>query len=135
MPDPPPDQEPDVYELADEPEDTPAPPPPPPTASVKRSTEEPDTIPLDEPEPEIHDPRAGRPPVKPPLPEPDPDDGPADEPKAVSPAKARAAREEQRIRAAQELAEADAKKKKIILTVVGAFVAVGVLGFIALKLF
>ena len=48
---------------------------------------------------------------------------PAEEPAAVSPAKAQARREEQRLRAAQELAEEDARKKKRNLIVAGLAVA------------
>ncbi|MEM6458060.1 MAG: hypothetical protein AAF710_01570 [Planctomycetota bacterium] len=145
-PKPRPDDEPDVYELADEPDDTPPPPPAPeaspPTTKPTASTEEADTIPLSEPDdgPEVRDPRAAgtasRPERRPAAidPTPDADDAPA-EPKEVSPARARAVREEQRIRAAAELAEAEAKRKKVILTLVAAFVGVGVVGYVVLRLF
>ena len=115
-----------------------------------------DTIPLDLPdEPEIRDPRAGntasRPPARPSSPDGsgssarrptdldaarDADDSPpSEEPAAVSPAKARAAREEQRIRAAQEQAEADARKQKLIFILVGSVVGLLVLLWLLSKIF
>ncbi|MEM8739329.1 MAG: hypothetical protein AAGG38_12775 [Planctomycetota bacterium] len=139
-PDPRPADEPETFDLAFDPEDEPAPPVAPRAAHAKDSVEPggpAETIPLSEPEPEIHDPRAGKRPSK--LPTADPaaevGSGPADEIKAVSPAKARATREEQRVRAAQELAEADAKRKRVLLIVIGAFVVVGILSYLVVKLF
>ena len=55
---------------------------------------------------------------------------PAEEPVAVSPAKAQARREEQRLRAAQELAEEDARKKKRNLIVAGLAIAAVVVLYI-----
>ncbi|MEO0514671.1 MAG: hypothetical protein AAF086_05180 [Planctomycetota bacterium] len=135
-------EEPDTYDLAFDPDDEPTPTPP--TAKPIAKPDKPaasadlDPIELDDVEPQISDPRAGGTPSrpKPPInPTPEVEDDQPAEPVAVSPAKAQAKREEQRRRAAQELAEADARKKKIILIVVGSFVAVGIVGFIALKLF
>ena len=117
-----------------------------------------DTIPLDLPdEPEIRDPRAGntasRPPARPSSTSADgsgssarrptdldaardaDDSPPSEEPAAVSPAKARAAREEQRIRAAQEQAEADARKQKLIFILVGSVVGLLVLLWLLSKIF
>ena len=114
------------------------------------------TIPLDLPEePEIRDPRAGNTASRPPSgtagpggavastarrpskldaarDEPEPA---SEEPAAVSPAKARAAREEQRIRAAQEQAEADARKQKLIFIAVGSVVGLLVLLWLLSKIF
>jgi len=145
-------EEPDTYDLAFDPDDEPTPPAAKPAPGngngngpgngkpVKpEASSEFDPIELDDVEPEINDPRAGGTSSRPPKPSINPtpdmeDDQPA-EPVAVSPARAQANREEQRRRAAQELAEADARKKKIILILVGSLIAVSLVGFIALKLF
>ncbi|MEM6853973.1 MAG: hypothetical protein AAF593_06145 [Planctomycetota bacterium] len=126
-------EEPETYDLVD-PDDNPEPSPTAkPPKPISSASAEPETFDLDD-EPEIHDPRAGNTPSRPPKPPinptPDAEDDQPDEPVAVSPARAQANREEQRIRAAQELAAADARKKKMILTVVGSFVAVGILAYI-----
>lgn len=137
-------EEPETYDLAFDPEDpsdsspeTPAKPAKP--IAKPAASSEPDTFELDDVEPEIRDPRAGNTPSRPPKPPinptPDMEDDTPEEPATVSPAKAQAKREDERRRAAQELAEADARKKKLIMTLASAFVGVGILAYIALKLF
>ena len=138
--------EPDTYDLAFDPDDesessaSPAP-----TKKPQPASKEPAPPPADEAdtfdlkEPQINDPRsagtASAPAKRPTQPL---DDEPAttepEEPVAVSPARAQAIREEQRIRAAQELAEADARKKKLILTVVGGLVALGIVAYLVIKI-
>lgn len=129
-------EEPETYDLAD-PDDHPEPSPTAkPPKPIESASPEPETFELDEPV--INDPRAGNTPSRPPKPPIDPtpeEDDQPDEPVAVSPARAQAIREEQRIRAAQEQAEADAKKKKVILTLVSCVIVVAIVGFIALKMF
>ncbi|MEM1107153.1 MAG: hypothetical protein AAGH99_00495 [Planctomycetota bacterium] len=134
-------EEPETYDLAFDPDDNPEPTPE--AASPAQPTKkpaasaEPETFDLDDIEPEIQDPRAGGSPSRPPKPPIDTsavEDDTPDEPVAVSPARAQAIREEQRIRAAQEEAEADARKKKLIVTVIAVFVGVAMLGYLALKL-
>lgn len=136
-------EEPDTYDLAFDPEDTPEPTPSPAKPIAKPAKpaagSEFDPIELDDDEPQIRDPRAGNTPSRPPKPPinptPDMDDDAPAEPVEVSPARAQANREDQRRRAAQELAEADARKKKIILILVGSLIGVGLVGYITLKLF
>ncbi|MBB6428415.1 hypothetical protein [Algisphaera agarilytica] len=130
-------EEPDTYELVD-PDDDPQPsaeeaaPAKPP----KPITPEPETFDLEEPE--FNDPRAkntaSRPPKPPVNPTPDVEDDQPEEPVAVSPARAQANREEQRIRAAQEQAETDARKKKMIFLVVGSIVGLVIAGLIVMKI-
>ncbi|MEM9882277.1 MAG: hypothetical protein AAF800_05105 [Planctomycetota bacterium] len=143
-PKPRPDDEPDVYELADEPPEIAPPKTEPSAAAVPGESpgDEPDTIPLSDVDdgPEIRDPRAAgtaaRPEKRPANLDPTPDENDAPvEPVEVSPARAQANREQQRIRAAAELAEAEARRKKVILTLVAAFVGVGVVGYVVLRLF
>ena len=127
----------DTYELA-EPDDepTPSPPPPPKSRPPAAAASDPQPIELDEPAPERSAAKEKRPTIDPSA----ADAGPgsttaAEEPMAVSPAKARQAREDQRRRAAQELAEADARKQKLILILAGTLIGALVLLWIWFKLF
>jgi len=123
----------DLYELA-EPDDEPTPPPT--TARKPAGETAPRPIELEEPAPERPAAQEKRPPLDPSRTDETPSaSDSANEPLSVSPAKARLAREDQRKRAAIELAEADARKQKLILTAVGAVVGLGVLLWLWFKLF
>ena len=123
------DDEPETYDLAEDPADQqPAPPPPPRRPSGESSASSTDTI--EPPAPDTPRPPADRSPGSS-----DAGYNPSgEEPAAVSPAKAQATREEQRIRAAAELAEADARKRKIMLIAVGSIVGLCVVVYLVLKI-
>ena len=125
-----PEEEPETYDLAFDPEEEDGDKPTGSAAalpSLDPRAADPDTPPAPAAEEPRPDPRAGN--VKginrssTAVDTPDAPDAPAEEPVAVSPAKAQARREEQRLRAAQELAEEDARKKKRTLIVAGLAVA------------
>lgn len=121
----------DLYELA-EPDDQPTAPPPPKGVRPDAEPEaRPQPIELDSPDDVPAPAREKRPVI-------DPADtantARADEPKSVSPAKARLAREDQRKRAALELAEADARKQKRILIALGTLIGALVLLWLWFKL-